>query len=399
MKKILFFIFLCPFVILVGTSKAESATAKSDSLIKSTNSVIYYYASDGFRYVFPDDKTFGSWFSDFKNVVTVSNDELAKIPLRGNVTYRPGVRMVKIKTNPKVYAVDKGGKLRWIENEEIAKELYGDDWNKKIDDVPDVFFMNYVEGDSIKNTGDYNPAAVIEEVKTINKEKGIVESVATLQSTTKVGDQTSIDQSKVLTTNWCAKNFHVENGICVCDEGYYFSNYSCISHTDSCKATYGDNVYGTKSVDGKVDVSSCYCLDGYQWNLNKTKCIKKCPPNSSPGMPSQGNEEKCFCDSGYEEDTVTQGCKKRVIIDEGARPIINNNQLNSSEVEQNEKIRIEQLRLKEMLQEAEQKAKMIDSDYLYKLNESYLSTRQSENNDRFQEYRGPGFIYPFGISP
>ena len=144
MKKIITPLILCLFIILTGISKAESVTTKPDSLIRGANSSIYYYASDGFRYVFPDGKTFSSWFSDFKSVVTVSDNELANIPLKGNVTYRPGVRMVKIQTNPKVYAVDKGGKLRWIENEEIAKKLYGDNWNTKIDDIPDVFFMNYI---------------------------------------------------------------------------------------------------------------------------------------------------------------------------------------------------------------------------------------------------------------
>jgi len=404
MKRIIIFSILYLFIVSAGISKAESAATKSDSLIKGTGSVIYYYASDGFRYVFPDDKTFGSWFSDFKNVITVSDSELANIPLKGNVTYRPGVRMIKVKTNPKVYAVDKGGKLRWIENEEIAKKLYGDDWNKKIDDVSDVFFMNYIEGDSIKNTNDYNPAAVVEEVKTINKEKGIVESISTLQGTTKVGDQTSIDSSKALVTNWCAKNFHVENNLCVCDEGYYFSNYSCISHTNDCKSTYGDNVYGTKTIDNKVGYSSCYCAEGYQWNLNKTKCIKKCPPNSLPGMPSQGNEEKCFCDSGYDVDPVTQGCKKS-LIKEVTRPTTDlNNYQEFNPGESDEQRRIEQLKQKELFQEMQQQQQMTDSDYLYKRNESYIKTRQYENRKglrTFEEaenlkYRGPGTICPFG---
>ena len=59
------------------------------------------------------------------------------------------MKMVKIISDPKVYAVSRGGLLRWIGTEEIAKALYGNDWNKQIDDVSDAFFFNYRIGDPI----------------------------------------------------------------------------------------------------------------------------------------------------------------------------------------------------------------------------------------------------------
>lgn len=158
-----------------------------DSLIKGQTSTIYYYAADGYRYVFPNEKAFGSWFSDFGNVITISNEELGKIPLKGNVTYRPGVKLVKIQSVPKVYAIEKGGKLRWVKTEELAKKLYGDDWNKKIDDIPDPFFVNYQEGDPIENETDYNATTVAEEIKTINKDRGIAESALAPKATSNVG--------------------------------------------------------------------------------------------------------------------------------------------------------------------------------------------------------------------
>lgn len=139
MKKIIFFLILSFFVITINFGRAQTALPQPDSLIKGELTTIYYYAADGYRYVFPNDKTFGSWFSDFGAVTTVSKEVLGQISLKGNVTYRPGVRMIKIQTVPKVYIVDKGGKLRWVKTEELAKKLYGDDWNKKIDDVPDEF--------------------------------------------------------------------------------------------------------------------------------------------------------------------------------------------------------------------------------------------------------------------
>jgi hypothetical protein len=54
--------------------------------------------------------------------------------------------MVKIQTDPKVYAIVRGGLLRWIPTEAKAKELYGANWNKQIDYIPDAFFVDYKIG-------------------------------------------------------------------------------------------------------------------------------------------------------------------------------------------------------------------------------------------------------------
>ena len=59
------------------------------------------------------------------------------------------MRMVKIQTDPKVYAVARGGILRWVKTESLAKLLYGDTWNTQIDDVSDALFTNYTIGEPI----------------------------------------------------------------------------------------------------------------------------------------------------------------------------------------------------------------------------------------------------------
>jgi murein DD-endopeptidase MepM/ murein hydrolase activator NlpD len=116
----------------------------ADSLIKTPDSAaVYYCGTDSKRYVFPNDKVFFTWYDDFSEINEISVAELAAIPLVGNVTYRPGVSLVKITTDPKVYAVDSGGALRWVKTPEIAVELYGSDWADKVDDIPDTFFINY----------------------------------------------------------------------------------------------------------------------------------------------------------------------------------------------------------------------------------------------------------------
>lgn len=128
-----------------------SPPCDSGSRIKATGSkAVYYCGADGKRYVFPNDKTYYTWYPDFNGVVTITPEALSNIPLGGNVTYRPGVKMIKILSDPRVYAVDRGGTLRWVASPDIAASLYGADWAKKVEDVSDAFFINYKMGEDIK---------------------------------------------------------------------------------------------------------------------------------------------------------------------------------------------------------------------------------------------------------
>jgi len=152
---------------------AAASAAPRDSLIKGPLPAVYYLADNGKRYVFPNGGVYRSWFSDFSGVITVSADELASYPLGGSVRYRPGVRLVKITTDPKVYVVDEGGALRWLMSESVARALYGSDWNRKIDDVPDAFFFNYTIGSPILAVEDFSPLAAAAEADTVNAAQGL----------------------------------------------------------------------------------------------------------------------------------------------------------------------------------------------------------------------------------
>lgn len=132
----------------LGFANAASALSVGD-LIKASGPAVYYYAQDGKRYVFPNEKTYFSWFVDFASVKTISDAELAAISIGGNVTVRPGTKLIKIQTDPKTYAVTRCGTIHWIESETIAKSLYGDAWATRVIDVPDAFFVNYTVGSSV----------------------------------------------------------------------------------------------------------------------------------------------------------------------------------------------------------------------------------------------------------
>jgi hypothetical protein len=95
-------------------------------------------------------------------VVTVPSSELQSYPIGGNVTMRPGTKLVKITTDPTVYAVEPGGELRSIVSEENAIDLYGANWASMVVDVPDSFFVNYEVGSAL-TAGEYPTGTLVQE--------------------------------------------------------------------------------------------------------------------------------------------------------------------------------------------------------------------------------------------
>ncbi len=120
-------------------------------LVKSKDfGTVYYLDSHGLRHAFPNEITYKSWYgNNFSKIVTVGNDFLVNYPLGRNITVRPGTSLVKIKTARQVYTVEQGGVLRELKDEGIAEALYGENWAKRVVDVPDVFFGDYQIGEPI----------------------------------------------------------------------------------------------------------------------------------------------------------------------------------------------------------------------------------------------------------
>lgn len=130
----------------IASVNTVKAAAPDMSLIKMNGLSTVYYLKDAKRYVFPNEKTFLTWYRNFSSVMTISQSELESYPLGGNVTYRPGVQLVKITTDPKVYAVGYNRTLHSIVSEQNAINLWGSNWASMVQDVPDSFFTNYVVG-------------------------------------------------------------------------------------------------------------------------------------------------------------------------------------------------------------------------------------------------------------
>lgn len=185
------------------TPVANAAT--TNIVVKGSGPTLYWYASNGKRYVFPTFGTFSSWYgSDFRIVQPLSDTELGSIQLGGNVTYKPGVRLIKITTDPKVYAVSRYGALRWITSESVARDLYGNGWQWAIDDVPDEFFVNYAIGNPIYSSNDFSPSGQANSVN--HPGDNIGSAAAAAQSSTNQSSSYPTNQAFTGTVSVTANN-------------------------------------------------------------------------------------------------------------------------------------------------------------------------------------------------
>jgi hypothetical protein len=129
---------------------SPSPVCPPGTLIKTAEATtVYYCGADGRRHGFPNQRVYMSWYSGFTDVQTVPAETLAQLQLGKNVTYRPAVRMLKLQTDPKVYAVAGNGTLRWVTTPELAAKMFGKDWATKVDDVSDALFFDYSVGEPI----------------------------------------------------------------------------------------------------------------------------------------------------------------------------------------------------------------------------------------------------------
>ena len=161
MKKLTISFIICSMLFVFGLAPVGAETASDvlpgDVIKTEDSSTVYYIGDDLKRHIFPNLMTFKSWYSDFSEVKTVVLDKIKDYPLSTvSVTYKPGVKLVKITTDPKVYAVGANGVLHWIKSEVLARALYGSAWAGLVEDLPDQFFSSYEIGDDVDEAGDYD---------------------------------------------------------------------------------------------------------------------------------------------------------------------------------------------------------------------------------------------------
>lgn len=111
---------------------------------------VYYIDEDGTRRPFVNEETFFTYFDSFEDVQIVTDATLAVFDLGMPMLPKSGVVLVKLQSDPRVYAVDStedgDASLRWVPSEEIAQELYGDTWSEYVLDLPVFLFPRFVSG-------------------------------------------------------------------------------------------------------------------------------------------------------------------------------------------------------------------------------------------------------------
>lgn len=121
----------------------EPGSFKAGDLVKGSLDAVYYYSSLGTRHVFVDQKTYVSWYGeDFSTVKTISDTDLASIPLGDPVGYRPGSMITAPSVN-EVYLVTRGQVLRHLPSESFVQNLFGSNWNKLITDLQESLLFTY----------------------------------------------------------------------------------------------------------------------------------------------------------------------------------------------------------------------------------------------------------------
>ncbi len=133
---------------------------------------VYYVGHDSKRHAFPNQQVYFSWYDDWSGVIEITPAEMSALSLGRNVTYRPGLKLVKFPTVPQTYAVDSGGVLRWIKTEAAAQALYGTNWAHTTDDISETFYTDYTFGADINTAADFDAVAVLDAHPTIDSSGG-----------------------------------------------------------------------------------------------------------------------------------------------------------------------------------------------------------------------------------
>ncbi len=146
----------------MGVSVHDLVKLQDDGDVNTQyDSTVYYLGADGRRHAFPNPKVFFTWFNGFGTVRIIGARDLAEIPLGANISYRPGVRLVKFQSESRVYAVDRGRMLRGIRTEEDARQMYGTNWATNVDDISDAFYMDYRIGAQVDNPSSFRASELI----------------------------------------------------------------------------------------------------------------------------------------------------------------------------------------------------------------------------------------------
>jgi len=117
--------------LLVGVGSAHALT--DGQLAKSTDSSAVYKVENGILRPFLNSRIFHTYYSNFEAVVVT---DLSSLTVGEPMPPKAGTKMIKFPSDTKVYTLEEGKVLRHVPNQETAKALFGEKWNKEIIELP-----------------------------------------------------------------------------------------------------------------------------------------------------------------------------------------------------------------------------------------------------------------------
>lgn len=116
---------------------------------------VYYVDQDGRRHAFPTESTFQSWYEKEPTIHAVPDWKISNIPLRKNVTFRPG-SMVRLENTREFYRVMPERTLRTFQDEATFQRLIS--MNGIVPVLPLANVADYkVDMNPIRNGNDLTP--------------------------------------------------------------------------------------------------------------------------------------------------------------------------------------------------------------------------------------------------
>ncbi|KKU06208.1 MAG: hypothetical protein UX09_C0056G0001, partial [Candidatus Uhrbacteria bacterium GW2011_GWE2_45_35] len=131
---------------ITGEDEAISTVVTGQFVRAYGFNTIYYIDEDGARRPFWDTNSFFAYADSFDEVVWVTDATLPTMTLGAPMLPAPGVVLVKIQSDPKVYAIDTDNILRWVPDESTANALYGAAWADYIIDLEPTSFARFSSG-------------------------------------------------------------------------------------------------------------------------------------------------------------------------------------------------------------------------------------------------------------
>jgi hypothetical protein len=113
-------------------------------------STVYYVTEDLTRRPFLNEATYFTWQDSFDGIKAVTDATLTTMTLAGPILPKPGVRLVKIESDARVFEVIENPDdyyrpiLRWIPSEIAAIERFGTNWAKNVMDLPVTIFTRFL---------------------------------------------------------------------------------------------------------------------------------------------------------------------------------------------------------------------------------------------------------------